>query len=364
MKIAYFSDTYKPQINGVVTSIENFKDELKKRGHDVHLFVPKAPDFNPKDKKIHTFTSSEFKKYAGYRVSVPLRLINFDFSDFDIVHAQTPATMGVAAKIISKRRKLPFFATYHTSLDEYAHYLTNIKFFKKLTEKAIWTFTRKYYNATDSVLVPTEKIKKKLKKNGIKRKIDVIPTGVKIKKLKKSKNQLKQKYTLENSQVVLHVGRVTKEKNIDTVIKAFEKLDKNYKLIITSDGPYKKKLEEKTKQNKNIIFTGYLSDKELKEYYKLSDVFVMASETETQGLVLLEALIGENPLVVLDAPVIGDFVKKEDVGYVCSEAKQMAGAIKKAIKNDKFKEQRKRTLDKYNIKKCTDKLVSVYEEQK
>jgi len=364
MKIAMFTDTYHPQINGVVTSIDFFVNELRKE-HEVHIFCPYSPNYKNKDKYVHTFKSIEFKRYPGYRIGLPIALLKYDFSDFDIIHVHTPATMGLAGLVIGNDKNIPVVGTFHTLIPEYTDYIIEAKIMKMVTAKALWKFVKHFYNFCDAVIAPSTAIKNELKKHGVIKNIFVVPTGIKISKeakkaMSKSKIALRKKYKIpQNEKIILHVGRITKEKNIELILKAVSKID--VKLIITSDGPYKdriKKMVEKLKIEKKVIFTGFLPLEKLYEYYKLSDAFVMASKTETQGIVLLEATLFGLPIVTIDAPVTGDFVRENKVGIVSSE-ENFSKSIEKILKN-KNKINNKKILKKYSPEKIIKDLIEVY----
>src|SRR3989344_5404586 len=332
MKIAFFTDSYEPQINGLVTSIDMFAKELKKNGHEVIIFAPYSPNYKDKEKNVRRIKSVEFSNYKEYRIGIPFRLmINPKIKDVDIIHIHSPFSVGLTGLLFSKQYGIPCVSTFHTLYSEYLHYLiknsmiSNSKKFKKLFSKVSWSYMRWFYNSSDVVIAPSKQIKNVIRKNGIKKHTEVIPTGTKFESIKKSKKKLRKKYGFVNEKIILHVGRVSKEKNMEFIINSLKKelSENNWKLIIASDGPHRSKLENLAKSlnlKNKIIFTGYLSDDALQEYYNLSDVFVMASKAETQGIVLLEAAKYGIPSVVLNSPVIADFVRQNKTGIVSSKS--------------------------------------------
>jgi 1,2-diacylglycerol 3-alpha-glucosyltransferase len=346
MKIAFFTDTYEPQVNGVVTSIKSFAKELRKRGHAVYIFSPASPGARH-DKFVKTFRSVPFSRYPGYRIGFPLKGIK---EKFDIVHVHTPATVGLFGALLARHHKLPLVGTYHTLLPEYTHYLVKGSL-KKITKKALWRYTSLFYNRCDCVVVPSNETKKELEKHGIRHTV-VIPTGI----------SLKGKPVKHKGRTILHVGRLCREKNIQFIMKALKNiLSGSTRLVITSDGPYKEelmKLAKRLKIDKNVVFTGYLSEKELAKVYARSDLFVMASQSETQGIVLTEAMAFSLPVVVLDSPVTGNFVRQNKIGLVASR-RNFANCVKKMLNTDR-KKFVKRASGKYSIKRCTDRLLETY----
>jgi len=378
MRIAMFTDSYRPQINGMVTSIELFTKGLREMGHEVHIFTPEIPGHKYNDKFIHTFKSIEFKAYKEYRIGLPFKLaVDSKINDinFDVVHVHSIFSIGVAGLAYAKYKGLPVVGTFHTMFSYYLHYfikfesLMKIKRFKKFAENMAWKYIAWFYNRCNVVIAPSQQLVPMLKKRGIKNVI-YIPTGIEAsKKIKASKESLKRKYKFSGCKLILHVGRVTKEKNIDFIIDSLTNLLKSHddaKLIITSDGPYRKQLEnkaEKLKLNGKIIFTGYLPENQLNEFYKMSDIFVMASKSETQGLVLLEAIRNSLPSVVLDTPIISDFIRENHVGII-SKKSDFSSNISKILyrKNviSYFTKRCNETIKKYDMKKCTQQLADVY----
>ncbi|MBI4895264.1 MAG: glycosyltransferase [Candidatus Aenigmarchaeota archaeon] len=372
MKIAIFTDSYKPQINGLVRSLELFNKELRKKGHKIYIIAPKVPDYKDKEKGIFRTSSVELESYKEYRIAFPFRTV-IDFPiKADVIHVQSPFSMGLAGLAVAKSKKIPTIGTFHTMFSEYLHYffskrLLKSKRFKKMLKKGLWKYLIWFYNRCDVVIAPTEEIKKMLIKRGLKSEIVVIPTGVVLSKTTKSKEIIREKYGFSiNDKILLHVGRITKEKNIEFIINSLKSLlkDNKHKLIITSDGPYKNQLIKMAEKTgiKNILFTGYIDEGKLNDYYRLSDLFVMASKTETQGLVLLEAVNNQLPVVVLDAPVISGFVKENKIGLVAKKTDFLSKVKEMEDKSKVFMKNFKSVSEKYDIRKCANDLENIYKE--
>ena len=338
MKIAFFTDTYRPQINGVVTSIDSFASQLRKQGHTVEIFSPRSKGFH----------SVSFAPYPEYKIGVPSKepIESFHKKGFDIVHIHTPMTIGTLGLGLAKHLRLPRVFTFHTLLPEYLHYLKVPKGFLR-TE--VWRYCSWFSNRMTAVIAPSEPIADLLRSKGVNKPIVVIPTGIKASKRKKS-NRGKGK-------TLLHVGRVTKEKRIDLILDALEKIP-DARLVITSEGPYRPDLKEMVKERgmkDRVTFTGYIPRRQLDEIYASSDLFVIASNSETQAIVLLEAASSGLPIVAVDAPVTGEFVRKHNIGWVTSTS-GLAEAIGKALKSKK-----KVNLPKgYTEEECTKKLIKFY----
>ncbi len=368
MRIAMFTDAYKPQVNGMVTSIENFSASLRAMGHEVVIFAPQV-DNAEDDRFTYRFSSVPLRTYKEYRIALPYPLTNLP-KNFDIVHIHSPFSIGALGHLFAKHYGLPSVGTFHTLFPEYPHYavgrLSRFREIKNAFRTISWKYLIEFYGRCTEVIAPSEITAKELEVRGLNN-VSVVPNGVNIKTRKKDKIKLRKKYGFDkNDKILLHVGRITKEKNIDFIIKCcFDIIKKsNFKLIITSDGPYREELEElslKLGLEKNVIFTGYLNENSLDDFYSLADIFVMSSKTETQGLVLIEAALHKLPMVVLDSPVIGDFVGEHDTGIVANEHDfdSAIGLVYKRRK--KFANNCLKAAKKYDIKKCTKELVAVYE---
>jgi len=350
MKIAYFTDTYEPQINGVVTSIKLFVENLRKNGHEVYIFCPSC---SKRDKFTYVFHSKKFKSYPEYRVGMPnIKLLKeIKKINPDVIHVHSPFTLGVAGLAIGRILNIPVIATYHTMLKEYKEYAGSTHFFKR---GAIENYTKWFFNRASIISSPSRETKKMLKECGIKKRIEIFPTpsNLDIRNVKNKKP------------FILHVGRLCREKRIEIILKAFEKIYSkvNVKLIITSDGPDKKRLMNLCKElkiDKKVVFTGYLTKKELLKLYSTASLFVSASDTETQGLVVLEAMASGCLVIARNAQGFKDVVKNGKNGLLFNTEDELAEKMLFVLKNRKnrsiiknaYKTVKQFSLENNNIEK-------------
>lgn len=334
MKIAFFTDTYHPQINGVVTAIDDFVKELGKLGHEVHIFCPKDKDFKPST-HVHGLPSVKFHPYPEYRIGLPSHNIVNTIKQIkpDIIHIHTPASVGLMGLAIAKSLRLPVVVHYHTLISEYLRYFTpgtSIKAIKNIDTAIVNKYTKWFYNQSNLTIVPSMVMEEYLKKIGVSAPIKVIPNGVEILPLKKKPHN--------KVPIILHVGRICREKRIDVVVHAFAEIlkDRDAKLIITSKGPSEndlKSLVHKMGLEDKVIFTGYISEKEKRELYRKADIFAFASITETQGLVVLEAMVAGTPVVAARGGGTLDYVKDGDTGLLFEEGdyKELARNVKSLL---------------------------------
>lgn len=320
MRIGLFTDSYPPFINGVSTSVAMLKNALEKKGHIVYVVT-----VNNSSIKYDYNEESHILKIPGvpiglydYRLSriYPLKVINIMKSwELDVIHSHTELGIGILARIFAKQFNIPLVHTYHTIYEDYTHYV-NHGYFEKPSKKIVEHLTKFYCDTTaKEIIVPTNKTYKLLKdKYKIEKNIHIVPTGIEVDRFflenidMKLLSSLKRKLNLNKKDyVIIFVGRLAKEKNVEFLLEAQKKLvqeNSNIKLIIVGDGPDKEKYEDIASNlgiSDNVIFTGKIPWDEIQYYYHLSNFFVTASKSETQGLTVVEAMASSVvPLVIND----------------------------------------------------------------
>ena len=302
MKILITSDTYSPMVNGVVTSTMNLYNELRKQGHDVRILTLSSNGKSYVNDNVYFLKSIAIKVYPGARIGATIKdsLIK-DIIQWkpDIVHSQTEFTTLIYARYIVKKLSIPHVHTYHTMYEDYLKYLFKGKL---ITKENLRKIVKRILNKVDLVITPTIKVKETLISYGVYTHISVVPTGIDLSRfmvdlLDAEKEKLKEKLHIhKEDKVIVYVGRIGEEKNIEEVINNFDeivKVDQKVKLVIVGGGPYLEVLRKVALENKvddKIIFTGMIGPTEIYKYYKVGDVFVTASTSETQGLTYIEAL--------------------------------------------------------------------------
>ncbi len=333
LRIAMFTDTYIPQVNGVATSVSLYKKALEKLGHEVYIIAP----IGPEEDTVFTIGGIQFKWEKNHVIPSSgrlLPLLNFTKQKkIEVIHSHAPFALGFRALTVQRRLQIPHVHTYHTLLVEYRHYIP-----KPLTpsSRSVEEFSAWFCNMVNRVIAPTEKIKDELLRYGVTKPVDVIPTGIDVELFEGANefNIRKHHEIDDRSRILLFVGRLAKEKNVVFVIRVLKMLlHKNYDvhLIIIGDGPERDSLEKLVREldlQSRVTFTGYMPRKKLANYYRQSDLFVFASESETQGLVVLESLAAGTPVVavakmgiadvlvngqgalLIEEPVLSEFVEK------------------------------------------------------
>lgn len=378
MNIAMFSDTYVPQKNGVATALKLYKESMKKMGHRVYMFVPKLGiDSKRHEDDVFEFPAFKFTAEKDHRIALPISTDIFKANklDLDVIHSHSPFSMGIAADLVAKALDLPYVGTHHTMYEYYRHY---VPFIFRPSLKQAQKLIRNWCIKLDKVIAPTKDIKDVLVQYGVPAEhIAVIPTGIDTYSFDGPVLwDIRKEYSIgEEEKILLFVGRLAEEKNIVFLIKMFSKLikqtDQKYKFVIVGDGPEREKLEELSIEldlHDSIIFTGGQPREKVIDAYKQSDLFVFASYTETQGLVVLEAMAACTPVVALGKMGVRDLLSQKDAGGIMIDELNENEFIDSIIKLTQNKELYEKYSEKacnfvrnnYSINVTGQKIVEVY----
>lgn len=309
MNILMISDVYFPRVNGVSTSIQTFTESLLAQGHTVTLIAPEYPEKTEDDFTIIRIPSKKLPFDPEDRLmskrAIKKMLPELSRQQFDLVHIQTPFVAHYAGVYLAENLGIPSVVSYHTYFEAYFE-----KYLPWLPSGLLRKVARKYSasqcNKVDGIVSPSSQMLNKLREYGATTRASIIPTGLKLENYDKvDVNGFRNKYGIrEDETVLLYVGRVAHEKNIPFLIDVFvEVLEHNsdVKFVIAGEGPAQKALINRAAVldlEEHIVFVGYLDRQtELIDCYKSADLFVFSSETETQGLVLLEAMACGLPVV-------------------------------------------------------------------
>jgi len=323
MRIGFFTDTYTPQINGVVTSICLFKAALEARGHEVYVFAPTPVHPDDGDLTVR-FPSLPFAFQPEMRFASPfsieaLRLL--DSVDLDIVHSHDPFSIGLFGLSVARRHRIPYVHTYHTLYPEYVHYVWETRLTKKLAER----LSRDFCQQCSSIVAPSTKVERYLREWGVTVPIDVIATGVDVDRYSTIDStridRIRATLALQpEERVLLFVGRLGREKNVELLLRAlWHSRLPNIRLVIAGDGPHRADLEalvDELDLRSRVSFLGYLQRDDAIAAYHIAHAFAFASTTETQGLVIGEAMAACLPVVAVQDHAVEDFVVNGRTGLV------------------------------------------------
>ena len=310
MRVLMVSDVYFPRINGVSTAIQTYRQSLRAQGVEVRLI---APDYGQSCQEawIRRVSARPVPRDPEDRLahwSLMHEIVEEEIGrGCELIHIQTPFVAHYAGCQAAKRNSLPVIATYHTLFEEYLrHYAPFVP--SSWLRALARTFSCRQCNALDGVIVPSRAIRQRLAEYGVKAPMHILPTGVRPMTPKPGSRQtFRQRFEIEESRpVVLFVGRVAHEKNIDFLIDTIDLVREwvpEILLLIAGEGPALTSLKRCVSERKlsaYVRFVGYLDrQEELPDCYAAADAFVFASRTETQGLVLLEAMSAGLPVVAL-----------------------------------------------------------------
>lgn len=409
MRIGLFSDSYLPSLDGISYSIESFRVELERRGHEVYVFAP-APGMRYREKSpnIIRFPAVKGLFYDDYLTSMffpPEALLRIKKKNLDVVHFHTPSQVGLLGAYFALRNNVPLLSTYHTDLYEYvSHYpqvlpgtialsllaplitrgglsdfrsaISGLKPTRNIdawNRKILVRGITMLHNKCDYVIAPSNKIEKQLRSWHTDSPIRVLPTGVdKITTNPRAVTLFRHKYDIhDHEKVLLFVGRLGSEKNIELALSALPHVVEktpHTKLMLVGRHEHQSKLEAMAAQlgvSQNVIFTGFIDHDRLGAAYEAADVFVFPSKTDTQGLVLHEAASSGLPIVMIDrdiTKVVQDGVN----GFVVrNSAKELAKKINTILGNDNLKssmsDASRRLAKKYSVANQTAKLETLYE---
>lgn len=323
LRVAVVTETWPPEVNGVAVTLAKLVQGLGHRNHDVQLIRPRQPKFDTgiKDSNLEEvlMRGMPIPSYPELKLGLPSKktlVKTWTIRRPDVVHIATEGPLGWSALQAAKVLKLPVTSDFRTNFQSYSkHY--GIGWLRK----PIVAYLRKFHNATACTMVPTKELKKTLSENGFLN-LKVVSRGVDTSLFNMSKRDPDLRKTwgaTDQSQVMISVGRMAPEKNLEQVLKTFEALKllgTDLKLVMVGDGPLREQFQLKYPE---IIFPGMLVQSELAKYYASADLFVFPSQTETFGNVTLEALASGIPVLAFDCAAARDWVQTGVNGWLVPE---------------------------------------------
>lgn len=383
MRIGIFTETYTPYISGLVTSELMLKNALEKKGHTVYVVTANLTsskyEYDEKERVLR-IPGIPTGIYDSRLTSIyPIKAINKIKSwDLEVIHSQTEFAIGTFARLFAKQYNIPIVHTYHTMYEDYVHYITK-GHFDKSSKKLVEYLTKFYCDKTiNELIVPTKKAYDLFKeKYNVKRNIHIVPTGIEVERFYKEKidikkiRELKKKYNFSKRDfIAIFVGRIAEEKNVPFLIEVTENIIKekpNFKLLIIGEGPDKENYENMVKERnleKNIIFTGKVAWEAIPIYYQLGDVFVSASQSETQGLTIIEAMAASLPALCIDDESFRNTVIDDLNGYLFKDKKECKEIILKLMNDKKLLENiqigARNSAEMHSSKYFAEKVLDVY----
>ena len=383
MRIAIFTDTYPPYVNGVSTSCFNLAKVLKAHGHDVLVVAPR-----PTKGKLELvdgvlyIPGAYLKRYYGFRMtnifaSKPVKIIK-KFKP-DVIHNQTDWTIAVLARRVAKKFHLPIVYTYHTNYEDYTYYVVGSAL-DSIAKKLVRTYSQAIANRMTEFITPSDKTKAYMRQAGSDIYINVVPSGIDFSIFKDSSIDLekanafkKEHHITEKTRVFLILGRLAKEKSMDVSLKGIAAYHKKHpkedvKILVVGDGPAKEELvllAEELGITPLTVFVGQVSGLEVPFYYHLANIYTSASITETQGLTFMEAMAAGNIVLArFDNNLTGTIIDNE-TGFFFSNDETFVSQVEHIFN---MKEEERQTIlnnayqivDRYSIDNFYKNIMRVY----
>jgi 1,2-diacylglycerol 3-alpha-glucosyltransferase len=370
-----FTNTYLPHVGGVARSVNSFEEEFRRRGHDVRIIAPTFEGYETSTENILRVPAIQNFNGSDFSVRIPQPFLIADYiDDFspDIIHSHHPFLLGDAALRTAWRKNLPLFFTHHTLYEQYTHY---VPLDSLALQRVAIQMATEYSNRCTQVIAPSESIAQLLSAREVVRPIQTIPTGIDYDRLGNGDGQrFRERHRISKDTLVVgHVGRLANEKNLAYLARAvaiFLEKRADATWLVIGDGEFKSEIQqaiESTVGSKRLILTGSLTGKELFDGYAAMDVFVFSSQSETQGLVVVEAMAAGSPVVALDGPGVRDAFCK-DCGYLLpsdTKEEEFADAILKLTRDpvvlQRHGDLARKYAQNFKVEVCADRMLDLYQ---
>jgi len=368
------TNTYKPLVGGLEKSVESFAKEYREHGHRVIIVVPEYPDMQPEEDVVRIPAVENFNG-TNFSLQLPISgVLDEVLGNFrpDIVHSQHPFLVGDTALRVASKYNVPLVFTHHTLYEENVHYMPG-------NEEALKRFmielSTGYANLADCVFAPSESLLKMIKDRGVQTPVHVVPTGLYVKDfIRGAGKALRKKLNVpQDAFVVGHIGRLAPEKNLEFLARAVVGFMKKYPrahFLIGGQGPSEEMIRDifvEASLSDRLHLAGVFKGKELVDVYHAMDVFVFASQSETQGMVLDEAMAAGLPVVAVDAPGVREVVHDRINGCLLSHENtdDFVSALEWVQKQtadqlEEIKTACRETAGLFAMDKCAQKALEIY----
>ncbi|MDR7237682.1 glycosyltransferase family 4 protein [Neobacillus drentensis] len=342
MRIAIFTDTYDPDINGVARTLKYFIHYLENKNISYKVFAPDSLSNESVSSNVCRVKSLSFFLYPDCRLAFPnLSRIKSELEEFspDIIHVATPFNMGLCGVYLAKKLTIPLVGSYHTDFDHYLKFY-DLRFFSKI----LWKYMNWFHKPFKKLFVPSNETLNQLKCQGFVN-LEVWPGGVDCQLFHPyyEKQVIREQWGISKKYLLTYVGRLAPEKDLKTLLAVAKTLpaeiNEEVQWFVIGDGPQREELQIEAPAN--MTLTGYLTGEQLAEIYSASDLFVFPSPTETFGNVVIEALASGTPAITANSGGVKNIIKAGVTGYLCETGNVMefTNAILKLLENDDLRKQ-------------------------
>ncbi|MDR7543321.1 MAG: glycosyltransferase family 4 protein [Armatimonadota bacterium] len=374
VRVGMFSDSYLPRISGVVRSIESFVAELRRQGHHASIFAPGYPGYVDRDPDVVRFPSVRAPGVPDFPLAIPLarRFIgSLRARRLSIIHTHSPFQMGLAGRYAARRLRAPLVFTHHTMYSEYVHYVPLVS--QRLSREVVLRYTVRYCNRCALVIAPSHAVRRFLARSGVQTPMEVLPTaGLDLGRFARlDPSWVRPRYGIPpHALLVITVGRLAREKRFDVLLAAFAKIARagTERLLMVGGGPQAGELRQMACElgiGAQVAFTGPLEHDRVLDCYAASDVFAFASPTETQGMVVIEAMAAGLPVVAVRAGGVDEAVSNGATGLLSPlDVDALAAAMRRMMDDPALRrrcaEAGRSAARQFAIEELVHRLVMLY----
>lgn len=375
LRIGIFTECYRPTLNGVVVSIDTFREDLEKRGHEFFIFTANTWGCERDDPRVFRYpsipsTQKEFPLSLPWLA--PLQTSRIRHLNLDLIHTQHLFMMGRLGLRIGRSLGIPVIHTYHTLITEYSHYARP---FQKQAKKFVVNLSRAYCNLCDQVITPSCSMQKVLRSYGVTAPIEAIPTGVRSEDFQEPYHReiLKTHWDIpEHQKILLYVSRIAQEKNLDFLFKTTRMLArkrKDWHLLMVGGGPLLTFYQAKIKKwdlESQVTFTGRQDKDKANRFFGAADIFVFPSKTETQGIVITEAMAAGVPAVAINIMGPSDLIQDGVDGFLTPlHLEAFLDKIEKLLDDEALRKtmgkNAQKSAEKFSAENSAIKMEKIYE---
>ena len=359
MRIAIFTDTFAPDVNGVARTLKRFTDYLDANGYEFRVFAPESTNESLFSSHIHRFASLPFFLYPECRLALPNMLhVKAELQRFkpDLIHVATPFNIGLCGLHYAKKLNIPIVGSYHTDFDQYLNYY-DLQFFSKF----LWKYMHWFHKPLRKIFVPSNETMEQLKRKGFQN-LRIWGRGVDCNLFHPnySKQEVHEQFQIKEKYILSYVGRLAPEKDIETLLSLSlqlpDKIKNQVHWLIVGDGPSKEEMRKKAPEN--MTFAGYLNGENLAKVYASSDIFVFPSPTETFGNVVLEALATGTPVIGANSGGVKNIIHQEVTGFLCEpqNTEQFKHALIHLLENNNLRHAMSEEARTYALSQTWDHI--------
>lgn len=335
MRVGIFTNNYLPMRGGVTTAVETLRRGLEARNHRVWIFAPEFPSAPPDPPLVYRYPSIPAPTYPDFPLAVPFSrhlAATVRTLDLDVFHAQHPFLLGRTARRLARGLGRPLVFTYHTRYEKYAHY---VPLRQDWVQALAIRWSCRFADLSDLVIAPSARVRDTLRERGVRAPIEVVPTGIELDQFTPGDRRVARASLglPADDPILLYVGRLDREKSVERLLAAFEQVAAvipKVRFLVVGNGTQADSLRDRARRTPagaRIEFRGVLPREALPPYYRAADLFLFASETETQGLVLAEAAASGLPAVAVGASGVDEVVVSDETGILTKpEPRELADA--------------------------------------